>query len=216
MRAKLRLAASLLAIAAVALIAGSTVATASPHTTYTCTKTKHNGGTDVRVSVPENAVSGLTNAGFTCVAEPSTGDDQPAGDDQPTGDDQPAGGGETEDGGADNRSTPENLPAAQDHERSSFVVTVEAPSESRSLFCSTHAAAESAKGGGAGIALNLPDSQGALLVEQGLVTPAIFYEGIGASCDLLPGFTYSGTWVDHVGDVVSDVAVYPYFVPATN
>jgi len=57
--------------------------------------------------------------------------------------------------------------------------------------------------------LNLPDSQGALLVEQGLATPAIFYEGIGASCDLLPGFTFSGTWVDHVGDVVTGVAVYP-------
>jgi len=64
--------------------------------------------------------------------------------------------------------------------------------------------------------LNLPDSQGALLVEQGLATPAIFYEGIGASCDLLPGFTFSGTWVDHVGDVVTGVAVYPYFVPATS
>ena len=41
--------------------------------------------------------------------------------------------------------------------------------------------------------------------------PANFYQGIGASCDLLPGFTYSGVWVDHVGDVVPGVAVYPLF-----
>lgn len=66
-----------------------------------------------------------------------------------------------------------------------------------------------------GIALNLHDEQGALMVEMGLVTPANFYQGIGASCDLLPGFKDSGTWVDHVGDVVPGVAVYPLFVPAS-
>jgi hypothetical protein len=49
-----------------------------------------------------------------------------------------------------------------------------------------------------GIALNLTETQGELMVEMGLVKPANFYQGIGASCDLLPGFTYSGVWVDHV------------------
>jgi hypothetical protein len=35
---------------------------------------------------------------------------------------------------------------------------------------------------------------------------------MGASCDVLPGYTYSGTWVDHVGNVVPGVAVYPLYV----
>ena len=63
-----------------------------------------------------------------------------------------------------------------------------------------------------GTALNLLDTQGAHMVQMGLVNPAIFYEGIGASCDVLPGFNYSGLWVDHVGDVVPGVAVYPLYV----
>ncbi len=46
------------------------------------------------------------------------------------------------------------------------------------------------------------------------MTPGIFYAGVGVSCDLLPGFTFSGLWVDHVGEVVPGVAVYPYYVPA--
>jgi hypothetical protein len=78
------------------------------------------------------------------------------------------------------------------------------PAESRSLFCSTKGSA----------ALDLPDSEGALLVGQGLATPAIFYAGVGVSCELLPGFTYAGYWVDHVGDQVPGVAVYPYYVHA--
>ena len=65
-----------------------------------------------------------------------------------------------------------------------------------------------------GITLNLLDTQGALMVELGLARPANFYQGIGASCDLLTGFKDSGTWVDHVGDVVPGVAVYPLFVTA--
>ena len=52
------------------------------------------------------------------------------------------------------------------------------------------------------------------LVEQGLANPGIFYAGVGVSCDLLPGFTYSGLWVDHVGNVAPGDAVYPYYVPA--
>ena len=52
------------------------------------------------------------------------------------------------------------------------------------------------------------------MVELGLVTPATFYEGIGASCDSLSGFEYADVWVDHVGDVVPGVAVYPLFVTA--
>ena len=65
-----------------------------------------------------------------------------------------------------------------------------------------------------GIALNLPDSVGALMVQAGLVKPANFYKGIGASCEQLPGFKDSGLWVDHVGDVVPGVAVYPLFITA--
>ena len=71
--------------------------------------------------------------------------------------------------------------------------------------------AHRANGDGMGIALNLTEAQGELMVEMGLVKPANFYQGIGASCDLLPGFTYSGVWVDHVGDVVPGVGVYPLF-----
>ncbi len=62
------------------------------------------------------------------------------------------------------------------------------------------------------MALNLFDAQGAHMVEMGLVRRANFYQGIGASCDSLAGFTYSGLWVDHVGNVVPGVAVYPLFV----
>ena len=97
-----------------------------------------------------------------------------------------------------------------------LTVTVQAPSESRSLYCSTNGPAERGNADGSGVALNLPDSQGALLVEKGLATPGIFYAGIGVSCDLLPRFTYAGVWVDHVGEVVSGVAVYPYYVPTAS
>ena len=86
--------------------------------------------------------------------------------------------------------------------------------ESRTLFCSTNGPAYRANGEGMGIALNLPDSVGALMVQLGLVKPATFYRGIGASCEQLPGFKDSGLWVDHVGDVVPGVAVYPLFVTA--
>ena len=86
--------------------------------------------------------------------------------------------------------------------------------ESRTLFCSTNGPAHRANGDGMGIALNLPDSQGALMVQLGLVKPATFYQGIGATCDQLPGFKDSGLWVDHVGEVVPGVAVYPLFVTA--
>jgi hypothetical protein len=53
------------------------------------------------------------------------------------------------------------------------------------------------------------------LVEKGLATPAIFYAGVGVSCDHLPGFVYSGHWVDHVGEVVEGIGVYLYYVPAS-
>ena len=86
--------------------------------------------------------------------------------------------------------------------------------ESRTLFCSTNGPVNRANGDDMGIALNLLDSVGALMVQLGLATPAIFYQGIGASCDQLPGFKDSGLWVDHVGDVVPGVAVYPLFVTA--
>ena len=59
---------------------------------------------------------------------------------------------------------------------------------------------------------NLLDEHGAFLVELGLVVPAMYYQGFGASCDVLPGYAYAGMWVGHVGDVVPGVAVYPLFV----
>ena len=48
------------------------------------------------------------------------------------------------------------------------------------------------------------------------MTPGVYYAGIGVSCDLLPGFTYSGFWVNNVGDAAPGVAVYPYYVPTTS
>ena len=89
------------------------------------------------------------------------------------------------------------------------------PGETRSLYCSTHGPVDRGNGEGPGVALNLPESQGAPLVEKGLVTPGIFYAGIGVSCDALPGYVFAGFWVDHVGEVVSGVSVYPYYVPAS-
>jgi hypothetical protein len=183
-----KLIASLVAITALALMAATTVAAGNPHPTYTCVKMKENGKPEVRVNVPESAVPGLINAGFTCVLNPGGGEDDDPGD---PGDEDPGDGG--------------SGPAGSS-------VDVFVPQEPRSIFCSTNGPAFRANGDGMGIALNLLDEQGALLVEKGLVTPAIFYQGLGASCDVLPGFEYSGAWVDHVGDVVPGVAVYPLFV----
>jgi hypothetical protein len=194
---------SLLALMVLA-VSAATAAAANPHTTYTCTKTKKHGGSDVRTSVPESALPGLTNAGFTCVVEDS--DDE--------GTDTGTGTSETTDEGPSDDSSPKNDPKHAANEHSSSVATP-AP-ESRSIYCSTTGLVERPNDEQAGIALNLPDSQGALLVAKGLATPGIYYEGIGVSCDVLPGFTYSGVWVDHVGDVVPGVAVYPYYVPAPN
>ena len=161
----------------------------------------------VTVTVPESAVDGLTNAGFVCVKN-----EQPAegpGDEGP-GDEDPGDEGPGEEGPSD-EPPGDGGPGAPEHPQggqkaSASIVTVETPSESRSLYCSDASA----------VALNLTDGQGALLVAKGLVTPAIFYLGVGVSCDVLPGFRYSGSWVDHVGDVVAGVAVYPYFVPTTS
>ena len=75
MRRNLTLAVWLLATMALALI-GATAAAANPHTTYTCTKTKNNGQTDVKTSVPEPSLGGLTNAGYTCVAEAPPAEDE--------------------------------------------------------------------------------------------------------------------------------------------
>ena len=81
MRTRLKLAASLLAIVALALTGATAVAAGNPHVTYTCTKPKSNGESDVRVSVPGPAVGGLTNAGFTCVTEARA----PEGEGEPEG-----------------------------------------------------------------------------------------------------------------------------------
>jgi hypothetical protein len=221
MRSELRLAAALLATVALALIASTAAVAVNPQATYTCTKTKPNGDV-VTVTVPESAVDGLTNAGFVCVkneppaegpGDEGPGDEGPGdegpGDEGP-GDEGPGDEGPGDEGPGD--ETPgEEDPGAPEHPQggsnaSASIVTVETPSESRSLYCSD----------GSGVALNLYDSQGALLVAKGLATPAIFYSGVGVSCDVLPGFRYSGSWVDHVGNVVQGVAVYPLFVPTTS
>ena len=76
MKTILRRAASLVAISALGLFAAATVVAANPHTMYTCVKVKQNGQQDVHVNVPESAVSGLTNAGFTCVATPGEEENQ--------------------------------------------------------------------------------------------------------------------------------------------
>jgi hypothetical protein len=202
MRSELRLAASLLATVALALM-GSTAALAdSPQATYTCTKTKPNGDV-VTVTVPESAVDGLTKAGFICVKNEPT-PEGPA-DDGPA-DDGPADDGPDDEPGDQGPEAPEHH---QGGSNGVSGVTAEAASESRSLYCID-------AGNSDGAALNLTDSQGALLVAEGLATPGIFYSGVGVSCDVLPGFKYSGSWVDHVGDVVPGVAVYPLFVPTTS
>lgn len=209
MRSKPRLAVSLLATTALVLVTATAVVAANPHAMYTCTKTK-NEKTDVKTSVPEPAVGGLTHAGYTCVAEVQQGDDGDQQGDQPSDEGQDEG--TAQDSGPGMGSTPgdDSIPAAAD---SSAPEPAQVPSESRSLYCSTNGLWERGSAEGSGAALNLPDSQGASLVEKGLVTPAIFYAGIGASCDLLPGFTYAGFWVDHIGEVVPGVAVYRYYVP---
>lgn len=243
MRGNMRLAASVLAIAALALIGATAGAAVNPHATFTCTKTKKNGSTDVQVSVPESAVSGLTSAGFTCIADVPTNEgeednggqgedqdegqgenqDEGQGEDESQDEGQPQDEGleedsedesETTDDGPGDDSTPEPGPKRDERSAVDVTVTVEAPSESRSLYCATRPV-EGVSAEGHGVALDLPETQGAQLVEKGLATPAIFYAGIGVSCDLLPGFVYSGHWADHVGDVIPGVAVYPYYVPST-
>lgn len=205
MKTACKLIASLIAITALALVAATTVAAGNPHAAYTCVKVKQNGQTDVRVDVPEPAVGGLTNAGFTCVANATEGEGE-----DPENEDLGNEELENEDLGNEDGGDPGSIPAAGSS------VGVEVPQGPRSIYCSTNGPAFRANGEGMGIALNLFDEQGALLVELGLVSPAIFYAGVGASCDVLPGFEYSGAWVDHVGDVVPGVAVYPLFVPTSS
>jgi hypothetical protein len=195
MRTAWKLLASLVSITALALMAATTLSAANPNAVYTCIKVKNNGEEDVRVGVPEAAVSGLTNAGFTCVATVPEDEDEEEGEEEEQGEEEQ---GEEEQG--DSGSAPANV--------SSVAYVAE---ESRSIYCSMNGPAHRANGDGMGIALNLTETQGALMVEMGLVKPANFYQGIGASCDLLSGFTYSGVWVDHVGDVVPGVVVYPLF-----
>jgi len=204
MRTTLKLVASLVAITALALMAATTVPAANPNAAYTCVKVKGNGQQDVRVGVPESAVAGLTNAGFTCVPNPGEGEGEDPGNED-SGNENP---GSENPGNGDDPADVASGPAGPS-------VEAYVPQESRALYCSTNGPAFRANGDGMGIALNLPDTQGAFLVELGLARPANFYQGVGASCDLLPGFTDSGVWVDHVGEVVPGVAVYPLFVPAS-
>ena len=214
MRTAWKLFVSLVAIAALALMAATTLSAANPNAAYTCVKVKPNGDHEVRVGVPESAVSGLTNAGFTCVATEAEEEGEDSGDEGSENEDpgdesdnqDPGDESESEDPGDDDPGNVDSAPAG------AASVEVLVPQESRSIYCSTNGMAHRANGDGMGISLNLFDTQGALMVELGLVRPANFYEGIGASCDSLAGFKASGQWVDHVGDVVPGVAVYPLFV----
>ena len=192
MKTAWKLLVTLVSITALALVAATSLSAANPNAAYTCIKEKENGH-DVVVGVPEAAVPGLTNAGFICVPNVEEDETEDPGDEDP-GDEDPGDEGS----GQSNATSVE-----------AFV-----PQESRSVYCSTNGPAHRANGDGMGIALNLLDTQGALMVEMGLVRPANFYQGIGASCDLLGGFKDSGVWVDHMGDVVPGVAVYPLFVVA--
>ena len=180
---------ALLSVAALALFAAVSAGAGNPHPMYTCTKVKHNGDTVVQFHVPESAIRGLTNAGFTCVAEDETesGDQGDNGDQGDQGDQGNQGG-------------------------SAASATSEDSQEPRSLYCVVAGKTLPADWNGMGPALNLLDSQGDLLVQMGVVTPARFYAGLGASCDILPGYTYAGYWVDHMGGVVPGVAVYPFYV----
>jgi hypothetical protein len=191
-----RLTALVVGVAVLALVAvAGASAAGNPHATYTCVKIKKNGESEVRVNVPEPSVAGHENAGFTCALNEGN-----EGEDPGNGDEDPAGGDDTESEDTGEAPAPSS-------------VVVDVPQESRTLYCSTHAV-ERANGDGIGVALNLPEGQGKLMVEMGLATAAIFYDGIGASCDVLPGFKYSGKWVDNVGAEVSGVAVYPLYVAA--
>ena len=195
-------------IAMLALVAAASAGAAgNSQATYTCTKVKHNGDTDVRVNVPSAAVDGLTNAGFTCVVSQGEEGDDPGTDDPGVGDEGSNPGEEgsgNEEPGSDDGG-PSSTPESSGYE---------APQEPRSLYCATKPV-ERANGDGMGIALNLTEAQGQELIDMGLVTHAIFYEGLGASCDVLPGYKDSGVWVDNVGNVVPGVAVYILYVSAS-
>ena len=208
MRTAWKLLASLVGITALALMAATTLPAANPNAAYTCVKVKENGQQDVRVGVPESAVAGLTNAGFTCVANPGEAEDPSDGEDP--GNDDPG----NDDPGTEDSANEDDPGDAGSGQASGPSVEVYVAPESRSVYCSTNGPAYRANGEGMGITLNLLDTQGTLMVELGLARPANFYQGIGASCDLLAGFKDSGVWVDHIGDVVPGVAVYPLFVTA--
>jgi hypothetical protein len=203
MRRFWKLAASSVALAALGVTAVTAAAAANPHQTYTCVRTTPSGN-EVRVEVPEPAVSGLTNAGFNCVPNPPGGGGEEDPNEDPGNGDP--GNGDPGNGEPGNEATG-NAPGP-----TAGASNQPLPEKPRAIFCSTNGPAFRANGEGMGIALNLLDEQGALLVEQGVVVPAMYYEGIGASCDVLPGFVYAGIWVGHVGDVVPGVAVYPLFV----
>src|SRR5688572_23701431 len=217
MRITWKLVASLVSITTLALIAATTVTAANA--VYTCVKVKQNGQQDVRVGVPESAVSGLTNGGFTCVPNAvEEQQDEEQQDDEQQGDEL-KDEEQTDEEQQDEEQQDEEQQDEEQQDKESVPVPANDPSvessvsqESRSLYCSLKGVAHRANGEGTGISLNLLDSQGELMVELGLVEPANFYEGIGASCDSLSGFKYADVWVDHVGDVVPGVAVYPLFV----
>ena len=80
MRWSWKLAASVVTVAALAVIAVAAATAANPHQKYTCTRETENGH-EVQVDVPEPAVSGLTNAGFTCVPNAPDGGEDPGNED---------------------------------------------------------------------------------------------------------------------------------------
>ena len=215
----------LLAVVAIALV-GTSSAIAAPDVTV-CHQPTEGGGTTM--SVNDNALSGHLKHGDylgACVATPTPPpvNEEEGEEQEPTceelntceqPEEQPEEQSEETCEQQESCEQPEDEPAPTQLALT-FAPPAAPPAESRSLFCATTGWADRGNGDAPGVALNLPDGQGALLVAQGLATPAIFYAGLGVSCDLLPGFSYAGYWVDHVGDVVPGVAVYPYYVPNAN
>ena len=220
----------LLAVVAIALVGTSSAIAANWEVTV-CHMPADNGGTTMSVNSNPNSNALSAHLGHgdllgACVAPPPP---PPVGEDkgeeqEPTcqelntceqPEEQPEEQSEETCEQQESCEEPEDEPAPT-QQALAFAPPSAPPAESRSLFCATTGWADRGNGDAPGVALNLPDGQGALLVAQGLATPAIFYAGLGVSCDLLPGFRYAGFWVDHVGNVVPGVAVYPYYVPNAN
>lgn len=195
MRRKLRLAASLLAIAAIVAAIGvpSANAAENPLQPYTCTKTGFFGN-HLTVHTVAFFVPIFTIGGWNCVSDAAPVDPPVDPVDPPQ--DPPV------DPPADPPVVEDSLPVPGLPVPALWVWVPQ-----RGLYCSLDGPV--LRGDGTlGISLDLTDEQVADYPVK--ITPARWYPGIGATCDDLGG-TFTGEWVDHVGDVVPGVAVYPLY-----